>query len=133
MYLLRNAQLTFGKFTIPWNSVVNCFNQISKLLSLASFYFRSFWNKQYNFYNKLMWKNIHQVYGNRIPTFNLLTTTLLQKPLEQGSNPISKLLGAVAYRKNGQASEKQCDQKTFLYLAIWTSENLPNAIQNLLK
>ena len=119
MYLLRNAQLAFGKFTIPWNSVLTALIKFQNFFPWPLLiYFRSFWNKQYNFYNKLMWKNIHQVYGNRIPTFNLLTTTLLQKPLEQGSNPISKLLGAFSYRENGQASEKQCDQITFLYLAI---------------
>ena len=39
----------------------------------ASFhYFRSFSNKQYNFYNKSMWKNVHPVYGAGIWTHDLL-------------------------------------------------------------
>ena len=34
--------------------------------------FSVFSSKQYNFYNKTMWKNVHPVYGARIRTHNLL-------------------------------------------------------------
>ena len=35
------------------------------------FLFSVFSNKQYNFYNKWMWKNVHPVYGAGIWTYDL--------------------------------------------------------------
>ena len=37
--------------------------------------FSVFLIKQYNFYNKYMWKNVHPVYGARIWTHDLRITT----------------------------------------------------------
>ena len=37
------------------------------------------------FYNKPMWRNVHPVYGTGIRTHNLLITSLLPQPLDQGS------------------------------------------------
>ena len=36
-----------------------------------------FSNKQYNFYNKSMWKNVHPIYGAGIWTHNLLNMSHL--------------------------------------------------------
>ena len=38
--------------------------------------FLVFLNKQYNFFNKYMWKNVHPVYGARIQTHNLQNVSL---------------------------------------------------------
>ena len=38
--------------------------------------FSVFSNKQYNFYNKYMWKNVHPVYGAGIWTHNLQNVSL---------------------------------------------------------
>ena len=38
--------------------------------------FSVFSNKQYNFYNKYMWKNVHPVYGAGIQTHNLQNVSL---------------------------------------------------------
>ena len=35
-----------------------------------------------------MWKNVHPVSGARIQTNNLLITSLLPEPLDQGSRPM---------------------------------------------
>ena len=40
-------------------------------------YFRSFSNKQYKFYNKYIWKNVHPISGARIRTHNFLIMSLL--------------------------------------------------------
>ena len=47
--------------------------------------FLVFSNKQYNFYNKYMLKNLHPVYGAGIPTHNLQNVSLFPQPLDQGS------------------------------------------------
>ena len=54
-----------------------------KWSSPASFivYFWAFSNKHhYNFYSKLMWKNVHPVYGAGIRTHDLQNRSLLPKP-----------------------------------------------------
>ena len=38
--------------------------------------FLIFSNKQYNFYNKYMWKNVHAVYGAKIRTYDLQNVSL---------------------------------------------------------
>ena len=42
-------------------------------------------NKQSNFYNKSMWKNVHPVYSAAIQTHNLLNMSRHPKPLDHGS------------------------------------------------
>ena len=49
--------------------------------------FSVFSNKQYNFYNKYMWKNVHPVYGAGIWTHDLQNVSLFSSPLDQGSRP----------------------------------------------
>ena len=39
------------------------------------------------FYNKLMWKNVHPVYGTGIRTHDFRIVSLLPLPLDQGSRP----------------------------------------------
>ena len=52
----------------------------------ASFfvYLSVFSNKQYNFFNKLMWKNVHPVYGAGIRNHNLSNISRHPLPLDQG-------------------------------------------------
>ena len=48
--------------------------------------FLLFSNKQYNFYNKSMWKiHVHPVYGTGIRTHNILNMSRVPQPLDQGS------------------------------------------------
>ena len=65
----------------------NLSNYINKMAIFGHIlvYFQSFSNKhQYNFVNKLMWKNVHSVYGAGIHTHNLQRMSLLPQPLDQG-------------------------------------------------
>ena len=57
---------------------------------LASFLFIFvFSNKNYNFYNKYVWNNVHRVYGAGIRTHDIQDMSLLPQPLDQGSCLVS--------------------------------------------
>ena len=47
--------------------------------------FSVFSNKQYNFYNKSMWKDVHPVYGTGIRTHDLTNISRHPLPQDQGS------------------------------------------------
>ena len=55
-------------------------------------YFRSFSSKHHNLNNKLMWKNVHPVYGAGIQTNDIQSMSLLPYPLDQSSHPSKPLI-----------------------------------------
>ena len=59
--------------------------------------FSVFSNKQYNFYNKSMWKNVHPVYSTGIWTHNLLNMSRHPLPLDQGSRPTLKFVYNIGF------------------------------------
>ena len=60
--------------------------------------FLAFSNKQYNFYHKSMWKNVHPVYGARIRTHNLWNMSLLPQSLDQGCRPLYNFLSLIMHQ-----------------------------------
>ena len=57
-------------------------------VSLYFVYFWTFSSKEYNLNNKLIWKFVHPVSSAGIQTHDLLNTSLLPKPIDQGFQPI---------------------------------------------
>ena len=56
-------------------------------------------NKQYFFYKKSMWKNVHPVFGTKIQTHNLLNMIRHPLPLDQCSRPSRKQTYLVLWKQ----------------------------------
>ena len=66
--------------------------QSRPLFRLFSVFFKK---TSIQFCNKLMWKNVHPVYGPGIRTHDLHNMSLLPLPLDQGSRPTLSVVNAV--------------------------------------
>ena len=76
-YLRRDLEINWVIWFFKW-----------AIPGLSFVYFRSFSEKPpYNFCSKLMWKNVHPVYGAGIWTHDPQITSLVPWPLDHGSRP----------------------------------------------
>ena len=86
-YLRRDLEINWVIWFFKW-----------AIPGLSFVYFRSFSEKPpYNFCSKLMWKNVHPVYGAGIWTHDPQITSLVPWPLDHGSRP-AELYGLLRER-----------------------------------
>ena len=68
-----------------------------------------------------MWKNVHPVYSTGIRTHNLLITSLLPQPLDQGSRPrVTTLLSILGYAQSERLPNK--DLKRLQKFSRWSRD-----------